>query len=84
MNITGHTQMTKGLERVVGIATRHGLEEPVFELRCVNEIFSFPYPSRPALGPTQPTLECIPGMFSGDKLAGAWRLRLTRPHRCRG
>jgi hypothetical protein len=55
---------------VVSIATRHGLENTVFELRWVNELFSFSYPSRPALGPTHPTLEWILGMFCGINRPG--------------
>jgi hypothetical protein len=70
MRTTGHTQMTRSRKSVVRIATRHGLEEPVFELRCENELLSFPYPSRQALGSTQPTLEWILGMFFGINRPG--------------
>jgi hypothetical protein len=63
--------MTKsvGRDSVVGIATRYGLDGPGIESRWGRD---FPHPSRPTLGPTQPPIQWVPGLFPGGKAAGAW------------
>jgi hypothetical protein len=53
----------------VGIATRYGLDGPGIESRWRRDI---PHLSRPALGPTQPPIQWVPGLFPGSKAAGAW------------
>ena len=51
----------------VGIATDYGLEGPGSNLGG-DETFR---PSRPALGPTQPPVQWVPGLSRGQSAAGA-------------
>ena len=53
-----------------GIATRYGLDGQEIECRWGRD---FPHLSTPALGPTQPLIQWVPGVFTGGKAAGAWR-----------
>jgi hypothetical protein len=53
------TTTVMGRDSSVGIATRYGLEDPGIESR-LGRVFSHVY--RPALGPTQPPVQWIPGL----------------------
>ena len=47
---------------VVGIATAYRLDGTGIESRCGRD---FPHLSRPALGPTQPPVQWVPGLSRG-------------------
>jgi hypothetical protein len=49
----------RGRDSSVGIATRYGLDGPGIEYRWGRD---FPHPSRPALGPTKPPVQWVPGV----------------------
>jgi hypothetical protein len=56
-------------DRTAGIAARYGLDGPGIESRWGRD---FPHPFRPALGPTQPHIRWVPGLFPRGQAAGAW------------
>jgi hypothetical protein len=49
-------------ESSVGIATRYGLDGSRIESRWGRYLT---HPSKPALGPTQPPIQCVPGLSRG-------------------
>ena len=53
-----------GRDSSVDIATRYGLDGPGIESRWGTRF------SAPALGPTQPPIQCVPGLFPGVKRPG--------------
>ena len=57
---------------LVGIAARYTQDDPEFEPRQIQEIFSSSYPYRPSLGLTQLSLQWVPKIFPCGKAAGAW------------
>ena len=59
-----------GRDNAVGIATRYGMDGSGDRIRWGRD---FPHPSRPALGPTEPSIQWVPALFFGGKAAGAWR-----------
>ena len=65
--------MLLGRDNSVCIATRYGLDGQWIESRWGR---NFLHPSRPALAPTQPPIQRVPGLSRG-KEAGAWRLART-------
>ena len=58
-----------GRDSSVGIANHYVLEVAGIESLWTRD---FPQPSRPALGLTQPTLNCVTGLSRG-RADGTWR-----------
>jgi hypothetical protein len=55
-----------GRDSSVSMATGYGLDGPGIESRLGRDI---PHPPIPALGPTQPPIQWVTGLFPGDKAA---------------
>jgi hypothetical protein len=69
IHIRMYINFTRAVDRdsSVGIATRYGLDGPGVESRLRRD---FPSLSRPALGPTQPSVQWVPGLSQGVKRPG--------------
>jgi hypothetical protein len=62
--LNGNISLFSGPGNVVGIGTGYGLDGPGVESRWGRD---FLHLSRPALGPTQPPVQCVPRFFRGKE-----------------
>ena len=62
INSTVPTSKGSGPGSVFDIATGYGLNGPGIESHCGRH---FPHLSRTAVGPTQPPVQCVPGLSRG-------------------
>jgi hypothetical protein len=53
-----------------GVTTRYELDDPGIESRWGKD---YHHPSKQALGPTQPPVQRVRGLFPRDKVARTWR-----------
>jgi hypothetical protein len=59
-----------GRENSVCTVNSYGMHGPGIEIQWQQDI---PQPSRPTLGPTQPPVTWVPGLFPGSQAAEEWR-----------
>ena len=59
-----------GRDSIADIAINYGLDGPGIESRWGLD---FPHPFSPVLGPNQPPIKWVPGLFPEVKASGAWR-----------
>jgi hypothetical protein len=58
-----------GLYSSVGIATGYVFDGSEIEFLWGRD---FPHPSAPALGSNHSPIQCVSGLFSGDKATATW------------
>jgi hypothetical protein len=62
------------------LVSDYGLDDRVIEVRSTAGAKDFSSVSRPALGPTQPSIQCVPGVLSPGVKRGRGVMLTTHPH----
>ena len=70
MKKTTAVSIPKCQDSVLGTATRYGLDGPGIKSQWGRD---FQHLSTLAMGPTQPPVQWVTGLFPEGKVAGAWR-----------
>jgi hypothetical protein len=64
----------------VSIVSGYGLDDRAIDVRTPAGAKDFSSVSRPALGPTQPPVQCLPGVLSPGVKRGRGVTVTTNPH----